>query len=511
MQIPPIHKNVIKYRRVSTDEQSTNYSFASQNDIIDRFLNNQESVEVHLDITDDASGKNFKRPGFIKILEYLKNHRAQKFSLVFIDWDRFTRAPQWETYNMINILHNLNCSLYCVFKPMGLDFDDPDEVVNQAITFAIPAAERLRIRRRTMNGTRQALKQGYWCNNAPYGYKMVRENHKSLLTPNEKAPDILRGFQMLIDGNTIPEVINYLKENKVYHAHSNIYTMFRNVLYCGQVKVPALKDESEIIIEGKHQPIVSREIFQEVQDILDGKRRKQLKKHESFPLKGILLCPTCGKMLRASFSTGRHGGKFGYYHCIGTCKTRHKIQEAHNLLTHLLGELQPTEKLLSYYKMVLEDTFKTDCQAKITHTTNTHKRKAEIKQKLQHLDNLLLEGGLKSSDYYRLQENLKLELTQIENKELEVRDIEKNYKLYLDWGINLVGNLDYYYSSGTLEAKSAILGSIFPEKLIFEQSHYRTPRLNNFISLFRPSDKELQYLQIQETPANASVLFDGSP
>ncbi len=85
----------------------------------------------------------------------------------------------------------------------------------------------------------------------------------------------------------------------------------------------------------------------------------------------------------------------------------------------------------------------------------------------------------------------------------------QNFKKHLEWGINLVGNLDYFYSEGSPEAKSAILGSIFPSKLFFANSHYRTPRLNTFISLFRPSDAEFQYLQIQETPANASVLFDG--
>ena len=41
----------------------------------------------------------------------------------------------------------------------------------------------------------------------------------------------------------------------------------------------------------------------------------------NFPLRGFLLCPTCGKLLTGSASKGRTN-YYHYYHCSATCGFR---------------------------------------------------------------------------------------------------------------------------------------------------------------------------------------------
>ena len=48
----------------------------------------------------------------------------------------------------------------------------------------------------------------------------------------------------------------------------------------------------------------------------------------------------------------------------------------------------------------------------------------------------------------------------------------------------------YYRFVGNIQVKQRIIGSIFPEKLIFEKNNYRTPKVNNVVSLICRASKE---------------------
>jgi hypothetical protein len=63
-----------------------------------------------------------------------------------------------------------------------------------------------------------------------------------------------------------------------------------------------------MIVPGQHEPIISERLFYEVQDVLEGKKRKDLPSHiskkEDLPLRGYFKCTACGKNLTGSASKG---------------------------------------------------------------------------------------------------------------------------------------------------------------------------------------------------------------
>ena len=54
---------------------------------------------------------------------------------------------------------------------------------------------------------------------------------------------------------------------------------------------------------------------------------------------------------------------------------------------------------------------------------------------------------------------------------------------YLRFGMFFLTNPYQHYNAATLEGKQKILGSIFPEKLIFAENSYRTAESNEIIEL----------------------------
>ncbi len=89
--------------------------------------------------------------------------------------------------------------------------------------------------------------------------------------------------------------------------------MLRNPIYAGWVSIPAW----ELKERGKHEPLVSEELFNTVQDALDGTRAAVVsyqRNHPDFPLRVFARCEKCGSPLTGAWSTGRKK-KFAYYRC----------------------------------------------------------------------------------------------------------------------------------------------------------------------------------------------------
>ena len=82
----------------------------------------------------------------------------------------------------------------------------------------------------------------------------------------------------------------------------------------------ASSDRSKRVVQGTHEPIISMELWNEVQAILNQRSRpptKQFNRH--YPMAGLLKCPMCGgSMVPAQLQIARKDGSFrlhNYYGC----------------------------------------------------------------------------------------------------------------------------------------------------------------------------------------------------
>jgi len=60
----------------------------------------------------------------------------------------------------------------------------------------------------------------------------------------------------------------------------NFWLAIRNPVYCGKIFVAKFKDEEERLAPGQHEAIVSEELFQQVQDVLDGREEFTARKRK---------------------------------------------------------------------------------------------------------------------------------------------------------------------------------------------------------------------------------------
>jgi site-specific DNA recombinase len=261
---------------------------------------------------------------------------------------------------MISLLGKFDVEPHAIEQP--LDLSIPENKMMLAIFLAAPEVENDRRALNTFFGMRRAKKEGRYMGIAPTGYiNKVSENGRKYIALQEPQASIMKWvFVQLADGNSNPEGFYKLaKEKGLKCAKSNFWMNIRSPLYCGKIYIPKYKDEEAHFVAGQHEPLISEALFNQVQDRLDGRKRRYNLKSVAdsvLPLRGHLICPDCGKLLTGSKSKGRSQDYF-YYHCYGGCKCRFRAENANQMFLRELKKYVPGPEMEILYKTAIAETW----------------------------------------------------------------------------------------------------------------------------------------------------------
>jgi len=305
---------------------------------------------------DGYSAKTFNRPQFNRLLDYIKKNKGIVKKLLIVKYDRFSRNTE-ASFAMITKLFKLGIEVEAIEQK--LDNSVPENLIMKALYLAIPEVENLRRSLNTTAGMRRAKREGRYVSTAPYGFKNSRDVHNRPIIIHSPMADVIKkAFELFASGTWQIELLRkkfYGEGLKI--SKSNFYTLLRNPIYCGKIRLKAFKDEEEEILQGIHEPILSEELFYDVQNVLDGKKKSKYKYsliNGVYPMRGHLVCPRCGKTLTGSSGKG-NGGKYYYHHCTKGCKERHKTDIPHEAFEKWLGEISLKPEIASLYMAVMDD------------------------------------------------------------------------------------------------------------------------------------------------------------
>ena len=477
------------YIRVSTDEQADKgYSQRNQEEALRKYCHNN-LIQVGKVIFEDHSAKTFNRPRWNELLTSLQKGKSRSKSslLIFTKWDRFSRNAG-DAYQMINILRKFGIEPQAIEQP--LDLSIPENKMMLAIYLAAPEVENDRRALNVFYGMRRAKKEGRWMGSAPVGYINKTDEHgRKYIAPKEHEGAIMKwAFQEIANGVYAADQIRKEANNRgLKCSRSNFWYALRNPVYCGKIQVTKFKDEENSIVKGQHEAIISEALFYDVQDVLDGRKRKvrtatQITVDEMMPLRGFLICPKCGRMLTGSASKGRHNHYY-YYHCVSSCGSRFKTNNANELFINELKKFIPKPGMARLYIETLKKAFH----------DKTKNQQSEQKQILSQIDvlntrinnarELVADGKIDSVDYKELKKDCSHKITVLEAKLADCSNTHKGIDGLLQKAMDSLCKLDTLYEEGTVAQKRQIIGSIFPEKLVFDGFQYRTDTLNEAVRL----------------------------
>ena len=485
-------KKAILYIRVSTDEQAEKgYSLADQEERLIRHCerNNFEVVKIY---KEDYSAKTLQRPALTELREFAKKNKREIDFLVFVKWDRFSRNIR-DSYYLIDEFRELNIETCAIEQP--LDLNVPESKIMLAIYVATPEVENDRRSMNVVRGMRRAKKTGRWVATAPLGYKNRRdENNKPIIVPDKNAGFIRKAFEDILSKNlTIEEVRRQLSKNGFYCSRSNFNRLIHNPVYIGKIRIPALKDEPEELVDAIHEPIVDANTFWEVQEILEGRKPKnttKIKTNNLFPLRGFLQCSKCGNTLTASSSRGRLGGIYSYYHCSNGCSERLQANEVNKDFIKLFKDISGNEGVIDLYAHVLKALYKATEQDRKKMQATIQTRIDDNKRRIHKAMNDMTDGKIDAPDYKEMKSHYEGLNTKLMIQKVKLGDVSNN-NLYINGCAEYLKKLDLIYLRSDTPLRRIIVGSIFAEKLVYEKTGFRTPQLREEVKYMTLKSNEL--------------------
>lgn len=484
-------KRAIIYTRVSSDEQAEKgYSLQYQEEQLRKYCANK-NISVVAHYKEDYSAKTFDRPEFNKLLNFCKKNPGDVDLLLFINWSRFGRNAG-DSYAIIKQLNKLEIEPQAIEQP--LDLKVPENKMMLAFYLASPEVENDRRSINVKSGIYRAKKEGRWTTLAPVGYRNIRtEDGRAMIVPSKDADLVREAFQEFATGAYgMEELRKKLADKGLKCERARFPDLLRNKAYIGKVLVPAYKDEREYYAKGIHEPLISEELFFRVEDILEGRSPNRPTKNtlkEQLPLRGLLECRICGKNLSGSASRG-NGGKYFYYHCTCGCPERFKAEVANTCFIEYLQSIKPNSMVLDLNYEILLDTFEAKMKSDRSELVKIEEEISRNNHRLQNAQHLMLDAEISAADYKEIKAKISDANDELIRKKANASSSQEDFREHLKVGATILRNLDGFYQKATLSEKQLIIGSVFPEKLIFEKNHFRTNRINEAILLMsmKPSD-----------------------
>jgi len=471
-------KNVILYVRVSTDEQADRgFSLRDQEEKLVQYCrdNNYHILKIY---KEDYSAKTFNRPEFTKLLAYCKTNASKIDELLFLKWDRFSRNTA-ESYNKINFFNNLNIRPNAISQP--LDLSIPEQGLMLAVYLSIPEVENQRRSQNVTAGMRRAFKEGRYVGAPPKGYSVGRDSSKKpILVPNKDARHIKTLFELFSTGTyNLKEIYLKLKKKGFSSSSSAMSRIIRNPLYCGMVPIKAYREEPAAMVEGIHEPLVTKKMFYKAQEILEGRKKQKGTNHKKvnpkFPLRGFIMCPSCNKPLSASTSRGRNN-TYSYYHCFSPCSIRIRVEDAHAWFTKFLKGLALTKESYELLMELIKEEFE-KFQKSSQLGPKHYEQKEKLTSKLHKIQDLFIEGDLSKEDYQITKMRYSELLNELKEKETGIGDKRKILEKYKN-GFKKMENIDSQFFKSEIELQRSLLGSIFSKNFQFENNRVRTADIN---------------------------------
>lgn len=474
------------YIRLSREDENMqkveSNSITSQREFLKEYLKQHPEIEAYDYYVDDGwSGTNFERPAFQRMLADIY---AGKIDCVIVkDLSRLGRnASQTSNYiddvfarrqirfiavhNYIDTIDNrMNAATHCI--TVGIQ-----NVINESVA----ATTSVNVRG-TLNVERQ---QGKFIGSfACYGYKKDPQNHHKLLVDEDAANVVRYIYDSFIGGKSIigitkelnerglPNPTRYKQLQNLNYRHStgknndglwpdsSVRRILRNEVYIGNMvqgktttisfkhkQCRAVPKENWYIVEGTHEPIISKETFDKAQSLFNKNIRKSPKKNDVDLFAGLVRCSDCHRIM--SKKVNKHSyGVYRYYRCSTNQKMKKCACGNHTI------RIDKMEKALTVtiQKMIDAAIQMSDIIEKIDNSPERKTESASLrnayqkaKKQREKIYNMQLElypdwksGVIDKQEYLRLKENMAERLNQIEEN---IENIEKTMKELEDSNTN---------------------------------------------------------------------------
>lgn len=422
------------YARLSTEDLNED-TLDNQIYLLKSFVGEKtDMVLVDIYADNGFSGTNFERLEFTRLMNDVKTGKVN--CIVVKDLSRLGRN-YIETGNLIeNVFPFLNVRFIAVTD--NFDTNEGGGVENMVASFKnlVNDVYAKDISRKIITAFRTKQKNGEYIGLvAPYGYLKSAENKNKFVIDEKTAPAVKKIFELYASGYGLDRIARIMNESdydcpRKYRysigitksdryknskwGRTTINTILTNRAYIGDMVQGKVKQElcnnivmhytnkdDWIVVEGTHEAIIERNLFFEVQDILEKKkteqavRRKNSKSREYKEenlLKGRIKCGCCGKSMNLAQNVRGNSISRSYY-CSGYKELREAVCTNKNRINKSSVESKVLE---SIKKCIFNNIDESSLSLEIA-----DKNTQDIKKRMVQIERAIRQTNSKIADLYK--------------------------------------------------------------------------------------------------------------
>lgn len=331
-------KTAAAYIRVS-DSRQDEYSPASQLKLIKDYAtkNGYFVPEEFIFYDDGISGTSTKkRTQFNNMIGFAKEKNPPFSAILVWKFSRFARNQE-ESIVFKKMLKKNGISVISISEPIG---DDAFSTLIERIIEWMDEYYIIRLSPEVKRGMKERASRGEPVSVAPFGYKMINSEY---IPDPDTAPFVEKIFKDYASGKGMRAIAYEISACGARTIRGNTFDnrgieyILNNPVYKGKLRwSPDGKQASKriynedkfMIIDGKHEAIISEELYEAAQTRLRREkelhRPRQKKEHPAeYMLKGIVRCSSCGATLCLTHT--KSPGLQCHQYAKGKCITSHNI------------------------------------------------------------------------------------------------------------------------------------------------------------------------------------------
>lgn len=366
---------------VSSEEQAKHgLSIETQLDNLREWSSNNNHTIVAEYVDAGISGKKpyTKRPALSQFMDDLSAGMTVD-ALVFTKLDRFFRSVKLY-YQAVDVMDK--------FKVPWAAIQEDYETVTASgrfktnIMLAVAENEADRTGERIKVVLDHKFAKGEWSGKPPRGYSVVNKK----LVPNEEAQFIKGAFDACLRSGSVVDAKKYFMENGIDATYNTVYRIVTKPIYTG----------SYYGNPNFCEPIVSKEVFDEVQSFLGKRSVRTNNTGRIYLFSGLVHCADCGWVMTGHCNTTYSPGKQYRYRCNNHFNNR-ICQNGHYVIEYDLEEMMLTK-------------VEAEMQSSVANSETKPKKKAsktvDNSKKIERLTELYIDGHISKEEYQKRREAL---------------------------------------------------------------------------------------------------------
>jgi DNA invertase Pin-like site-specific DNA recombinase len=445
---------VFLYARVSSREQEREgYSIPAQRKLLSEYAR-ARGFQIEHEYIDVESAKNPGRKEFGNMLERLGKNGPCRIVLVEKTDRLYRNRTDALAFEELVEKRGVEVHLVKEGRVIGKDSRSQDKFMHD-IHVAVAKHYVENLREEVKKGMREKAEEGLYPGRAPFGYRNDSTT-RSIKVHAATAPVARRIFELYASGNySLTDLRRaVVEETGVRISRAYLEKLLKNPFYVGRFIWRGVE------YKGSHEPLVTADLFQRVQDVFAGRHKPRHRKH-NFAFAGLLRCAHDG----CTVTTELQKGRYVYYRCShgrGKCSLPYmREQDVSDRLGELLKDIYVPEGIASQIVGALESDQQRSEAQRQEHIKGIQQRLAAVSTRMDQIYEDKLEGKIDEGFWARKQADYREQERQLEAALSAAKaSVSADYVLTVKRVFELASKAHFLYLTRTLADRGQLLKSV---------------------------------------------------